>query len=463
MISYRYVYLKYLIDVFILLLNVRSSAMSDDNLSFKERLKLSMEKIGMQDGSLFNELSNAIEGLMQLTVVDQNDINQSRLAKVVKKYTGMEVNFNIIDNTYDAFCYLPEIDKNHPFWHQRNVLLCSMTKNYTTTKPEVVGSVNLKNGTVDGVFASFPVKIYFGTLFLRGLNGEASIFTADEVAAILIHEIGHAFTTFEYVGKTVMTGLIITSAVKATAEIPDSQERNKVLVKACENVNLNLSQDQIGAIIKQHGENSDVVLLTEYVKNLNTLTKTNYYDARNCEQLADQFAVQHGAADALGRALERIYKMSYNINYRGNAMYMLLEVMKISFTMLWGGAMAASLGGIGVFLVIVLLLLQSTEVKIYDDPKDRLIFLKRQLIDDLKVLNHQDKKNAVLIARLVDHIESLEMRIEEVKDRKSFAQAIWENVTPWGRNREQQEKKQKQLEEALNNDLFVKAAKLTQI
>jgi hypothetical protein len=51
----------------------------------------------------------------------------------------------------------------------------------------------------------------------------------------------------------------------------------------------------------------------------------------------------------------------------------------------------------------------------------------------------------------------------EVKDRKSFAQAIWENVTPWGRNREQQEKKQKQLEEALNNDLFVKAAKLTQI
>ena len=50
MISYRYVYLKYLIDVFILLLNVRSSAMSDDNLSFKERLKLSMEKISLQDG-----------------------------------------------------------------------------------------------------------------------------------------------------------------------------------------------------------------------------------------------------------------------------------------------------------------------------------------------------------------------------------------------------------------------------
>ena len=463
MISYRYVYLKYLIDVFILLLNVRSSAMSDDNLSFKERLKLSMEKISLQDGSLFTELSNAIERLMQLTVVDQNDINQSKLSRIVKKNTGMEVNFNIIEHTYDAICYLPEIDKNHPFWHQRSALLCSMTKNYTTTKPEVVGRVNLKNGTVDGVFASFPVKIYFGTLFLRGLNGEASIFTADEVAAILIHEIGHAFTTFEYVGKTVMTGLIITSAVKTTAEIPDSQERNKVLVKACENVNLNLNEDQIGAIIKQHGENSDVVLLTEYVKNLNTLTKTNYYDARNCEQLADQFAVQHGAADALGRALERIYKMSYNINYRGNAMYMLLEVMKISFTMLWGGAMVASLGGIGVFLVIVMLLLQSTEVKIYDDPKDRLIFLKRQLIDDLKVLNHQDKKNAVLIARLVDHIESLEMRIEEVKDRKSFDQAIWENVTPWGRNREQQEKKQKQLEEALNNDLFVKAAKLTQI
>lgn len=437
--------------------------MSEDDLSLKERIKISTEKINMQDGSMFTELSNVIEGLMQLSIIDQNDINQSRLSKVVRMYTGMDVNFNIIENTYDAFCYLPEIDKNHPFWHQRNALLCSMTKNYTTTKPEVVGSVNLKNGTVDGVFASFPVKIFFGTLFLRGLNGEQSEFTADEVAAILIHEIGHAFTTFEYVGKTVMTGLVISSSVKASAEIPDPQQRTKVLVKACENVNLNLSEAQMGAIIRQHGENSDVVLLTEYVKNLNTLTKTNYYDARNCEQLADQFAVQHGAADSLGRALERIYKMSYNINYRSNPMYVILEVMKISFTMLWGGAVVTGLGGIGVFLVIVMLLLQSTEVKIYDDPKDRLIFLKRQLIDDLKVLNHQDKKNAMLIGRLVDHIESLDMRIEEVKDRRSFAQAIWETVTPWGRNREQQEKKQKQLEEALNNDLFVKAAKLTQI
>lgn len=433
------------------------------NLSLKEKIRISMEKIQAQDGTMFIELANAIEGLQQLTIVDQNDINQSRLSKIVKKHTGMEVSFNIIDSTYDAFCFLPEIDKNHPFWHQRSPLICAMTKNYTTTKPEVVGSVNLKNGTVDGVFASFPVKIYFGTLFLRGFDGQTSAFTADEVAAIFIHELGHAFTTFEYVGKTVMSGLVISSSVKASMELPNPQERTKVMMKAAENVNLTMTEEQMNVIMKEHGANADVVLLTEYVKNLNLLTKTNYYDARNCEQLADQFAVQHGAASALGSALEKLMKMGYNINYRGNVMYVILEVIKIAAFTLWGGAMIAGTGPIGAFLVMVILLLQSTEVKIYDDPKDRLLFLKRQCIEDLKVLNHQDKKNAVLIGRLVDHIESLNMRIDEVKDRRSFAQAIWETVTPWGRNREQQEKKQKQLEEALNNDLFVKAAQLTQI
>lgn len=396
---------------------------------------------------------------MQLSILDQNDVNQSQLSGIVRKHTGMDVNFTLCPNTYDAYCHLVEVDRNHAFFHQRTKLLCYHANNYKTTKTEAIGGVNLKNGTVDGVFSKFPVKIGLGSLFIVGIEGERSVFDADEVAAILIHEIGHAFTTFEYLGKTVMTGLVIGSSVRETAGISEPRERTKVIMSACKNANLMIDEAFIEKTISVHGNDSDVILLTEHVRNLNVITKSNVYDARNCEQIADQFAVKHGAAAALGSALEKLHKYSYDINYRSTFMYVTLEVMKVIGAMFLGTAL---LGGgllmIGIALIVLISHIPGT--KIYDDPKDRLIFLKRQVIDDLKKLDNQSVKNKVLIKSLIESIEDLDARIEDVKDRKGWGTAIWDVVTPWGRNREQQEAKAKILEESLNNDLFTKAAKL---
>lgn len=428
--------------------------------SNRPRLTLSHESIMRQSGDMFTELSDTIEGMMQLSILDQNDINQSQLSAIVRKYTGMDVNFKLHENTYDAYCHFVEVDKNHAFFHQRNKLLCYQANNYKTTKTEAIGGVDLRTGTVSGVFSKFPVKIGFGSLFIVGIEGERSPFDADEVAAILIHEIGHAFTTFEYLGKTVMTGLVIGSAVKETAGIKEPKERTKVIMQAARNNNMMIDEAFIEKTLAVHGNNSDVILLTEHVKNLNVLSKTNIYDARNCEQIADQFAVRHGAAAKLGSALEKLGKFSYDINYRNTFMYVTLEVMKFVSLFFIVGLFATSGGLAGIGLALIVLLAGIPANKIYDDPKDRLIFLKRQVIDDLKKLDHQQVKNKELIATLVDTIADLDSRIEDVKDRKGWGTAIWDVVTPWGRNREQQEAKAKILEESINNDLYTKAAKL---
>lgn len=428
-------------------------------LSMRPKLQISQEAIDRQSGDLFTELSETIEGLMQLTILDQNDINQSRLKSVVRKYTGMDVTFTLIQNTYDAYVHLVQVDKNHVFFQQRSKLLSYQLDNYNTTKTQSAGEVNLKNGTVGGVFSKFPIKIGLGSLFLRNLDGTVSEFSAEEVAAILIHELGHAFTTFEYLGKTVMTGLVISGSVRSTAGITDTKQRTKVIMKATNDSKIMVDEAFVEKTIAKHGENSDLILLTEHVKNLNSLTKTNVYDSRNCEQIADQFAVKHGAGPALAKALEKLHKFSYNINYRSTYMYVTLEVMKIISTMFFAGVMIAS-GPFTMGFGLILLMSHIPGAKIYDDPKDRLIFLKRQLIDDLKKLNMQDVKNKDQIKDIVDSIECIEARIDDVKDRKTWAVAFWDAVTPWGRNREQQEAKAKKLEESLNNDLFVKAAVL---
>lgn len=422
-------------------------------------LNISLEAIDRQSGDMFKELSDTIEGMMQLSVIDQNDINQSRMSAVVRKYTGMEVTFTLIPQTWDAYCHFVEMNRNHVFFHQRNQMICHQTNNYKTTKIESIGAVNLKNGTVTGVFSKFPVKIGIGSLFITGLDGADSVFTADEVTAIIIHELGHAFTTFEYLSKTVMTGLVIGSSVRNTVGITDQKERTSIIMKASKDANMMVDENFIIAALEKHGEKADIVLLCEHVKNRNKLSKTNAYDARNCEQIADQFAVKHGAAAALGSALEKLHKYSYDINYRSTFMYVTLEIMKIIGLMFLG----ASLLGGGLIMIawgLMVFIFSNPGTKIYDDPKDRLIFLKRQLIDDLKQLDKQKTKNHVVIKDITESIEALEARIEDVKDRKSFMTAVYDTITPWGRNREQQEAKQKLLEEALNNDLFVHAAKL---
>lgn len=428
-------------------------------LSMRPKLQISQEAIDRQSGDLFAELTDTLEGLMQLSILDQNDINQSRLKSVVRKYTGMDVTFTLIQNTYDAYVHLVQVDKNHVFFQQRSKLLSYYTDNYNTTKTETIGNVDLKNGTVSGVFSKFPVKVGLGSLYLRDIEGGVGEFTAGEVAAVLIHELGHAFTTFEYLGKTVMTGLVISGSVRSTVGIADSKERTKVIMKAANASNVMVDEAFVEKTIAKHGENSDLILLTEHVKNLNSLTKTNVYDSRNCEQIADQFAVKHGAGPALAKALEKLHKFSYDINYRSTPMYVTLEVMKIISIMFFTGAILVS-GPYSIGFGLTLLISHIPGAKIYDDPKDRLIFLKRQLIDDLKKLNMQDVKNKDQIKDIVDSIECIEARIDDVKDRKTWAVAFWDAVTPWGRNREQQEAKAKKLEESLNNDLFVKAAVL---
>lgn len=430
-------------------------------LSNRPTLTLSQEAIDRQSGDMFRELSETIEGMMQLTLVDQNDINQSRLTAVVRKYTGMEVTFSLVPNTWDAYCHIVQVDRNHAFFHQRSVLICHHANNYKSTNTESVGHVDLKNGTVSGVFSKFPIKIGVGSLYITGMDGMADPFTAEEVAAILIHEIGHAFTTFEYLSRTVMTGLVIGSSVRATVGITDAQERSKIVMKAAKNADMKVDERFIEETLKIHGENADVVILSEHVRNLNTLSKTSIYDSRNCEQIADQFAVKHGAGGALGAALEKLHKYSYDINYRSTFMFVTIEVMKIVAIMFFGVAVLLSGDLLLIGLALIVLLTGIPGAKLYDDPKDRLIFIKRQMIDDLKKLNHQEKKNAVVIADIVSAIEDLESRIDDVKDRKGLATAFWDAVTPWGRNREQQEAKAKLLEDSLNNDLFTKAAKIS--
>ena len=271
----------------------------------------------------------------------------------------MSVAFTFVEKSYAAYCHLVEVDKNHPFFHQRNKMICHVTNNFKTQKLSEVGYVDLKNSTVSGVFSQYPIKIGIGEFFFKDETGQHSAFSAEEVTAILIHEIGHAFTTFEYLSKTVMTSLVVSTSVKNSMGINEPDKRAKVIVKAASDAGVALDREYVKETIGKHGESADVVFLTKHVKDLNKLTKTNYYDARNCEQIADQFAVKHGAGAALGSALERLFKMGLQTHYQSTVTFVTIEVLKVATFMLTA-VLAAAIGSyIALSLMIASLFMSS--------------------------------------------------------------------------------------------------------
>ena len=184
---------------------------------------------------------------------------------------------------------------------------------------------------------------------------------------------------------------------------------------------------------------------TRLMRHMRSRTMTCLYDVRNCEQLADTFAAKHGAAVPLARGLDKIFK-KYGMYGNPNPFVNILS----QTTMLLKVIMPFS----GRSLSRILLTLD--QPKRYDDPVDRMAFVRFQLIDDLKRIPSGNKK---LREDITESIKDITDLMAGVKERKNIFIKIHESFTVNGRSRKQQTDKIKELETLLYNDLFLQSAK----
>lgn len=434
-------------------------------LEFGNQVRASLEAIQRQDGRFYKELSECLDKLKSIPDISDNDIARSDLPRIIKKHTNMTVSFDVVKYTWDMAVHFVQVDKNHVLFEQRSSFIAYITANHETKKLEEIGGVDLSTSRVTGIFTEVPVKILVGSNYFSGFNANKEAiqyFTGAEIASLILHELGHAFSTFEFLGSTVMTGLLISSTVRGVMDMPEGPARTKIVTKACDNVNIQLTEDQVQDILRRYGENADAVILSETVRHGTALTKTKIYDARNFEQMADQFAVKHGAAPTLASGLEKLSKLGWDINYRHPVTYAVFEAMKITYTLATLVLSTVIFPPLGL-LKLMIVISNIAEVKIYDDPKDRFIKMKHELIADLRTLDKNSAASTEIRKQIVESIELVERQISTVKDRETVSKAIWNVMTPWGRNRAQQEQKQKLLENAIDNELHLKTAQLTSL
>ena len=192
-------------------------------------------------------------------------------------------------------------------------------------------------------------------------------------------------------------------------------------------------------------DNLEVILVTRFFRQLKTRSDTSYYDVRNAEQLADTFAVRMGAGLELAKATHKINKQNKVYGERSFFVHILAQTANLLKSKKEGDYKIREI------------LLTMNQPKNYDDPKDRISFIKFQLIEDLK---HIPRGDNVSRKDIVESIKNLDEILKGINPRRSLLTYIHQTFTKVGKSAVKQESQQKQLEEMLYNNLYYQSAKL---
>jgi hypothetical protein len=189
--------------------------------------------------------------------------------------------------------------------------------------------VDLRTGRLKGYFKQVKVTIAIAhNLFT---NKE---YKTENICGIYAHELGHAFTYFEYFGNIVRRSILVDQASKTVMDPAFNSESKLKLLKEVEK---QLGTEDLGLekTINLPAEKAklkvETVLITDDLFNhTRTESSTPYYDTRNIEQLADQFCVIHGMGKWQAEALAVIYKHYRDASVISATEFLIVEFIKLS-------------------------------------------------------------------------------------------------------------------------------------
>lgn len=412
------------------------------------RLIASMEAIDFQvNPLLFKELTIHIQEIKNSNS-DKKVIRQrfEAIQDSVTKRTGMNINFNLSEEEFvNAWVVVPDLDKNHPLlidYYREISGSKDSIKLIKKRKTVLKGGVDRKTSTVFGIFSEIDVDIFITEALLS-----SSVFNSEEVAAVILHELGHLFTYFEYIGSTITTNYVLQHVSRSLKDTRETKRKYEIIEEAESILDINI--DDPDALLNA---TNDTVLQTVILKKVTekrySELKSGTYDMTAYEMLSDQFATRQGAGRALVTGLDKLNRIHGDPAYDSKTWFLLTEAAKLiiflNATILYVG------------LPLILILVIDVSMDIYDKPKSRLERIKRDLVDGLKSksLSKEQAK------QFVTDIEVIEKVIEVMAERRSLLMTLQTTLMPARRKQYEQLKFQQELEMIVNNDLFTKSVKL---
>lgn len=410
----------------------------------------SQEAIKYQDDGFAEHLTQLVGNYRLATEAIAIEEYLLRISKLIFDRFGLKIR---AVNEYSLAIACPVIKRDH-------VLYTNLRKEYMDNKKALadlkkakhrVGTVNLNTARVGGYFS----EVEF-TLFIA--HPVVQLLSAEEAAAAILHEIGHAFTYFEYISRQVSTNIFLDAVTQRLAKA-DQQEMETVLIDAANYVGM--PKDEVENLLKtKDAKVIQVEVISAAYKQTRSEIGTDIYDGKQWESLADQFATRFMSTRQLASALDKLWKLAPNTSTRNTASYMFVEASKIVLiTSMYVvvGLMDPFLGLLMIpfvaWMTIGITTFNETQAP-HDKPEQRILRLRTQLVQQLKDIKAPGLKVEALRLTIKSDLEFLDEILKHLKDRRGVLTILSSLLSSDLRQVERERKMHQLLEALAYNPMF---------
>lgn len=349
--------------------------------------------------------------------------------------------YNIADLIIGVRCQVTWYGHQGTRWYRNKDLVLTPTDTLALKR---LIQVDLKTGHVSGDMANeLTYTLIISHHLLNGLGG----FTVKENTASILHEYGHVINSFMYLGDYIWLNYYLTDGI----EVMLGRKKSTVEVELYNDrwLKENVPKDEYENFTTNRSEESAKRVILSVVKKLprHHLTNNDITAKRREEQTADMFVTRLGYGRDLASALHRLDRHHEEPSLVGS--FWVGEISKLFVTVL--------------ALPYALMCLLTYDPAggdawtidgRYDNPMDRLVKIRRDLVAQLK------RPGPLNTQGLVDDIDAIDAMIKEYSTNSSMFDSIINFFRPSVRKMRQNTKVEDDLESLMNNDLFLQAHKL---
>lgn len=418
---------------------------------------VALESIDFQrDQMLFKELTLWFKAAEKISATELPDSDLAlQLPAIINHHTELLCVTHYQGSDYDLACMPPMANPNNVFWNRLDMWVRGLIgtadadKILSDSSKKPIGTVDVKRGKVGGVFSDMP-----NTLILPPGLAVSKKYDAEEKAAGVIHELGHLFAFFEYSAAALTTNYIL-SAISKQYDTASSVKDREVLLTKIKSEQKLRDLDATALAKSNDKKVVEVVVITSIAKELQSEIGSNVFDINGWELMADQYAARQGAARQSVTFLDKLYRGSNSIKYRGLPTYLFCEAMKVAAVVL---APFTSGFTLVVFAALAMQDAVGLSDTLYGTLKTRFGRMRDQLVEELKQKG-LDEERRTGIAQDLQVIDDL---LKDFKERQQLLGYVLDFISPFHRQRTSQEQLQRQLEQLAHNELFVRSAALKQ-
>lgn len=414
-----------------------------------EAILYDMEKFIQKSSGTIEQLRQRLADSELVTLLDETIFKRFGLKVSTRVYTSVVGGIVVMSFTTNHIFHDPEWRGKFTIQEQQKLI---------DRAHNAVGTIDLENAKVGGIFSEYEHRLFIdivGNLLVRKIS-------VPEIAAFILHEIGHAFTYYEFADRLESTNQILVNLSREIKGKNDDGKRHYILKELANKFGVK-EQEFDDILNEKNNVIFGIKLFNKYIQFVKSQMPNRFYDRTASEQVADNFAARFGYGRQLITGLDKFEVYGPNKN-SSVAFWMsvnefIFDIMApslLSIFILCGGFITL---GVLVFTVLLFFIEAHGEKNFdhgYDAVKIRYKRIRQQSIEMIKQMDLSKEE----LRGVVDNVHFMDGIIQNTAIYRTLYNRIANFIFLPHKAAKRDQELQSLMEELATNDLFLKSAEL---